>query len=197
MSLEKNPGQSYASLRLEWEPNPLVVDALKWMPLPCGRALDIGAGALSDTRYLLQAGMTVDAVDTDPLIMSVAAELNHRHLKAVHDDVRHIVIEPEAYALVVAVHVLPFLPRVDLPVVISAIIDGLADDGIFCGTLFGVRDGWAGKRPLVTFLTESEVVAYFSRLLRITFSEAEYDGIDALGKPKHWHVFRLILRKSA
>ncbi|MET4716102.1 hypothetical protein ABIF63_000205 [Bradyrhizobium japonicum] len=189
--------QSYASLRLNRKPNPLVVDALKSMPFRCGRALDIGAGALSDTRHLLQAGMTVDAVDTDPLTAKLAARLGHPCLNAMHEDVRRIAIPPAAYALIVAIHVLPFLPRVECSAIISAIINGLADDGILCGTLFGVRDGWAGNRALMTFVSKSEAASYFTHLLPIVFSEAEYDGIDAYDRPKHWHVFRFILRKPS
>ncbi len=196
MSPAEDRRETYAALRLEGEPNRLVVDGQKVMPVRCGRALDIGAGALANSRYLLQAGMTVDAVDTDPLTRRLAAALNHPRLNAIHRDVRFIPMELGAYSLIVAIHVLPFLPREAFSAVIPAIVDGLADNGILCGTLFGVRDGWAGKRPL-TFLTKSEVVTYFSRLQPIIFSEAEYDGVDAQNGPKHWHVFRFILQKSA
>jgi SAM-dependent methyltransferase len=192
--MTKNWQESYASLRVAREPNSLVVDAFKLVPIRHRRALDIGAGALSDTRYLLQAGMTVDAVDTDPLTRRLAAELNHPHLNAIHNDVRRITLEADAYALIVAIHVLPFVPRPDLSAVISAIVDSLTGEGILCATLFGDRDGWAGKRPL-TFLTKSEAVICFSGLLPISFSETEYDGFDAVGEPKHWHVFRFILQK--
>ena len=41
-------------------------------------------GALSDTRYILQAGMTVDAVDTDPLTVKLGAKLNHPRLNVIH-----------------------------------------------------------------------------------------------------------------
>jgi tellurite methyltransferase len=182
---------------LDREPNPLVVEALKLMPFQCGRALDIGAGAPSDARYLLQAGMTVDAVDTDPLTMRLAAGLNHPRLNAIHEDVRRTAIPPAVYALIVAVHVLPFLPRVEFPATIAAITDGLIDEGVLCGTLFGVRDGWAGERAFMKFLSKSEAVSYFAQLLPVIFSEDEYDGIDAQDRPKHWHVFRFILRKPS
>lgn len=197
MGLATNRPESYASLRLNREPNRLVVDAHKLTPFKCGRALDIGAGALSNSRYLLQAGMTVDAVDTDPLMARLAARFNHPHLNAMHGDVRRIAIPSSVYALVVAIHVLPFLARVEFPAVISAISNGLADEGILCGTLFGVRDGWAGKRAFMTFVSKSEAVSYFAHLLPIAFSEDEYDGIDAHDRPKHWHVFRFILRKPS
>jgi hypothetical protein len=192
-----NRQRSYASLRLDREPNPLVVEALKQVPFRYGRALDIGAGALSDTRYLLQAGMSVDAVDIDPFTLRLAARLKHPCLNAIHEDVRRTAIAPAVYALIVAVHVLPFLPRVDLRTTISVITDGLVEEGVLCGTLFGDRDGWVGKKSLITFVSKSEAASYFAHLLPAIFSEDEYDGIDAQDRPKHWHVFRFILRKPS
>lgn len=197
MKLLANRQRSYASLRSEREPNPLVVEALKQVPFQHGRALDIGAGALSDTRYLLQAGMSVDSIDIDPFTLRLAARLKHPCLNVIHDDVRHTAIAPASYALIVAVHVLPFLPRVDLRTTISAITDGLVEKGVLCGTLFGDRDGWVGKKPLVTFVSKSEAASYFGHLVPIIFSEDEYDGIDAQDRPKHWHVFRFIRQKPS
>jgi Methyltransferase domain len=164
---------------------------------PTYRALDVGAGALSDTRYLLQAGMTVDAVDTDPLTVRLGAKLNHPRLNVIHQDVRRTTIPTAVYALIVAIHVLPFLPRFEFSQSISAIVNGLADEGILCGTLFGIRDGWAGKRALMTFVSKSEADSYLAHLRPIIFSEDEYDGSDAQDRPKHWHVFRFILRKPS
>lgn len=46
-------------------------------------------------------------------------------------------------------------------------------------------------------LVRAEAASYFTHLLPIVFSGVEYDGIDAHDRPKHWHVFRFILRKPS
>jgi trans-aconitate methyltransferase len=60
-------------LRRGRQPNTLVVRALEFVDQPSGHALDLGAGPLNDTRLLLQSGFAVDAVDRDPLMLSLAA----------------------------------------------------------------------------------------------------------------------------
>jgi SAM-dependent methyltransferase len=87
---ESSGRPSYASLRVGRLPNQLLVDALDLLDVREGRALDIGAGPLNDTRFLLQAGLAVDAVDTDPLILSAASTLKDRRLNAIVDDICNV-----------------------------------------------------------------------------------------------------------
>ncbi len=187
--------KSYAALRTDRPPNGLILYVLDLLGNKRGRALDIGAGPLNDTRLLLQAGMTVDAIDTDPLILSAASHLNNPRLTAVLDDIRSFRIEPAAYSLIVAIHTLPFLRRADLPRVMSSIVGGLVKNGILCCTFFGGVDSWAKNRPRMTFLSRSEIQPLVTGLHPVEFSELAYDGADAEGKPKHWHIFRCIFRK--
>jgi SAM-dependent methyltransferase len=187
--------KSYALLRRGRQPNTLVVRALEFVDQPSGHALDLGAGPLNDTRLLLQAGFAVDAVDRDPLMLSLAARLNDRRLNAIHDDIRNFAIEPERYSLIVAINTLPFLLRSDLTEVLAAIIGGLARNGILCCTLFSVDDSWAECKPYMTFLTRDEVEGFFTELRPLEFTERVYDGVDADNSPKHWHIFRCIYQK--
>jgi SAM-dependent methyltransferase len=177
------------------EPSSLLIDALAMLTERTGRALDIGAGPLNDTRFLLRAGFAVDAVDHDPVILSLASKINERQLNAIHGDIRDLRIARESYTIAVAIHVLPFLLRSDLVVVISSIIDGLVDGGVLCCTLLGADDSWAAQRPRMTFLSRSEIDTLFSPLRWLACSELRYIGTDAQEQPKHWHVFRCILRK--
>jgi trans-aconitate methyltransferase len=187
--------QSYAFLRAGRKPNPLVADAVNLLDDKHGRALDIGAGPLNNTRFLLDAGFSVDAIDTDPFFLSLASALNNRRLNAVLADIRNAWIAPDAYSLIVAIHILPFLPRADLPWIMSSIVDGLAKNGILCCTFFGVRDSWAQRGRRMIFLSRSEISPFLTGLKQIEFSELVYDGADAQNRPKHWNIFRCILRK--
>jgi SAM-dependent methyltransferase len=165
------------------------------LPVRNGRALDIGAGPLNDSLFLLRAGLSVDAVDSDPHTLSLASELSNPRLNVVRADIRDVRIVPDAFSLVVAIHVLPFLPRADLLRTLPAIIEGLSEGGILCCTFLGPDDSWAQLRPHMTFLSRSEVSGLLSQLQPVVFSEQKYQGANAKDEPKRWHVFRGIFRK--
>jgi SAM-dependent methyltransferase len=189
--------ETYASLRAGREPNLLLLQALDILKVRNGRALDIGAGPLNDTRFLLRAGFSVDAVDRDPHTRALAAGLRDPRFKFVHADIRDVPIEANAYSLMLAIHVLPFLPRTDLPRIISSMVDGLCQGGILCCTFLGPDDSWAQKRPHMAFYARSELDSLFSRLQSIVVSDCAYDGTNAKDEPKRWHVLRCIFRKEA
>lgn len=187
--------ETYASLREGRDPNLLLVQALGILKVRSGHALDIGAGPLNDTRFLLRAGFSVDAVDRDPYTLSLATELRDPRFRFVHADIRDVPIAAAAYSLIAAIHILPFLPRADLPRILSSIIDGLSRGGLLCCTFLGPEDSWARQRPHMTFFSYGELQSIFSGLEPIVFSDCQYDGINAKGEPKRWHVLRCILRK--
>jgi tellurite methyltransferase len=189
---------TYAALRAGSEANPFVIDALSHLPMDGGRrALDIGAGPLNDTRFLLGASFSVDAVDRDPLAARLAGEIDDRRLDFVQADICDFDIAPGTYALIVAIHALPFLERDDLFRLVPRLVDGLAKDGVLCCTMFGREDGWAACRPRMTFLSRPEVEALFRPLEPLSIAEMRYDGVTANSRAKHWHVMRCIFRRRA
>ncbi|MET8862804.1 class I SAM-dependent methyltransferase [Nonomuraea sp. NPDC004580] len=196
MDETEQAGLTYARLHPKSGPNSLVAEALDIVRAPSGRALDIGAGPLNDTSYLLQAGLEVEAVDTDPYTLTLAAEMNDPRLTVVHADVRDVTIAPAAYRLVVAIHLFPFLPRADLGQVAHAITDGLCGGGVLCCTFLGREDSWARTRPHMTFMSAAQVLRAFPHLRLVTLREERYDGLTAARQPKRWHVFRCLFRKD-
>jgi trans-aconitate methyltransferase len=188
---------TYAALRAGSDANPFLIDALSHLPMGCSRALDIGAGPLNDTRLLLGVGLSVDAVDHDPLVARLAGEIDDRRLDFIQADIRDFNIARGAYALIVAIHALPFLERDDVFRLVPRLVDGLAHDGILCCTMFGPEDGWAACRPRMTFLSRSSVEALFRPLEPLSIAETRYDGVTANSRAKHWHVMRCIFRRRA
>lgn len=186
---------SYAALRAHREPNALLVRAVHEIGTARGRALDIGAGPLNDSAYLVRAGFSVQAVDPDPQTRALAAGLGTSDLEVVQADIRDFPIAAGSYSLIVAIHVLPFVPRSDLVRAAASIVAGLAPGGVLCATFLGLDDTWAGRRPLVNFLSRRQVEDLLSPLEPVELSEVRYDGINARGGPKRWHVHRCIHRQ--
>lgn len=88
---------------------------------------------------------------------------------------------------------LPFVPVDAFGGVWSKIVASLRPRGRFCGQLFGDRDSWAADG--VTCFTRAEVDQLLSGLAIELLDEEERDSADALGNPKHWHVFHVVARK--
>ena len=191
------PPVSYAEHGRERDPSGIVVEAVSHLGACNGRALDIGAGSLSSSRYLLAAGFDVDAVDPDPYTGERAAQLDDARLHVYRTDIRDMHIAPNNYSLAVAVHILHLLRRGDLDPVVRAVVDGLTERGILCVTFLGPRDAWAPTPWRATVLSRDELNALIAGLDVIRLEELEYDGTDVLGRPKRWHTYRCILRKSA
>ncbi|MFA4954947.1 MAG: class I SAM-dependent methyltransferase [Patescibacteria group bacterium] len=160
-----------------------------------GRAIDIGGGALKDTRYLLEQGFEVTVIDKEELMAQVA--------RAIHSVKLHFVITAfvdfdfpkNTFDLASAMFALPFNPPDTFEAVIQKIKASLVPGGIFCGQLFGAHDEWSSN-PDMTFHTKEQAEKLFSDLKIIELAEEERDGKLANGTPKHWHVFNFIVRQK-
>jgi SAM-dependent methyltransferase len=175
--------------------HPLLREALRRTGIDSGRALDLGAGAHGESRFLAARGLSVDAVDQDPIAVRLGRSAALPGLTVHQRDVRDFPIRADTYDVVVALHVLPFLPGADLPAVASAIVAGLRPGGVLCVTLFGPRDSWVTGPEPVTGTTEREAAALFPGMQPLHHVEREHDGPDAEGTPKHWHVLGQVLRR--
>jgi trans-aconitate methyltransferase len=171
------------------------VEAVSSLDRSDGTALDIGAGSLNSTRYLLSAGFTVHAVDADPYTAELAAQLDNRRLAMHCADVLDVPVPHRTFDLIVAIHILHLLPRRDLDTIVPRLVSGLADGGVLCATFVGIRDTWAATPWRATALRRDEIVDLISDLSVIRLDELEYDGVNVLGQRKHWHTQRCLLRK--
>ncbi|WP_164478268.1 class I SAM-dependent methyltransferase [Mycolicibacterium stellerae] len=189
---------SYAALCDTRKTHPLLAYALRRTGLRTGRALDIGAGAFGDTRYLLDCGFDVDAVDPDPVATELAKGVvsGRSRFTMVADEIQNHRIIPDAYSLVVALHVLPFIPVDAIDRVADDIVSGLRPGGVLCCTHFGVRDSWVISDLPINGVTERRAAQLFTGLQPIYFGVSEHDGFDVEGNPKHWHVLRQVLIKA-
>lgn len=162
-----------------------------------GRALDLGCGAGRDTKFLLEEGFDVVAVDKAEKALEYLKGFPQEHLEIQLSSFENFDFEEEKYDLVNAQFSLPFTDRDRFSEVFRKVKASLKSGGIFVGQLFGVNDDWY-KSPTTrtTFHTIEEARALFSDMEVLKFVEKDYDGTIADGTPKHWHTFHVLARKK-
>jgi tellurite methyltransferase len=175
-------------------PRHLLVKALPYVKTK-DNAVDLGAGALNDTVYLLSDGFNhVTAVDKEPVAKEIAIQLPPEKFQYVISSLEKYAFPIESFDLVSAQYALPFIPSEHFDEVWGLIRKSLKTDGIFTGQLFGDRDEWSGSKNM-TFHTVVEARKLLSDFELISFEEEEADKATAAGIMKHWHVFHFIARK--
>lgn len=157
-------------------------------------ALDIGAGSLIDSKYLLEQGFEVTAFDNSPPFADLAAAITNPKFQYQVCDFNDFEYQPNHYDLASAMYSLPFCNPAYFNEVFSKIKNSLTKDGIFCGQFFGINDEWNGHKNLI-FHTKNQVLELLSDLEIVYLDEFEKDRNLANGTPKHWHAFDIIARK--
>jgi SAM-dependent methyltransferase len=162
-----------------------------------GEALDLGAGAGRDTRYLLAHGFQVTAVDSDPNAVALLESSAQPDLRVMQTSFADFAFA--TYDLINAQFALPFLPASQSRAVFERVKTALRPGGVFAGQFFGVHDQWntPDRNQDMTFLTRVEAAERLRDLEVLTFDEEDADSHTADGSPKHWHVFHVLARKPA
>lgn len=157
-------------------------------------ALDLGCGVGRDTRFLLDLGFTVTAIDIDPQAQLAMSRLPHQdRFRYVHSTFKDF--QPETYQLINAQWSLPYVDPDAFDPVFKKVIGSLEPGGVFTGQLFGVNDSWNASGLKFTFHTEDAAMKLFNDMELVEFNIVDSDGVTARGNPKHWHVFHIIARK--
>ena len=194
-----NWGQFY-SFTKDSPPWPLLMRAAALAPRE-GRALDLGAGAGRDTRYLLEQGFHVTAVDAEPRAVGLLSALpwpadRLRIVQSPFEDF-DFAGAGAPYDLISAQFALPFIPKAHFAGVFERLKASLSPRGVFAGHFFGVNDEWNAAHRDMTFLTRVEAEALLRDLDTVELTEEDADGHKADGSPKHWHVFHILARRPA
>lgn len=177
------------------EPRPLLVQTVGIRPSP-GDALELGAGAGNEVRYLLDQGYRVTAVDADAGGVERLRALDHPNLRVVQSRYDQFTFEPDTYDLVSAQYALPFNPAATFDAMFSRLRRSIRPGGLFSGNLFGDRDEWNTPGSGKTFLRRDDAIRLFDGFELLLFEEHEEDRELAQGgPPKHWHVFDIIARR--
>ena len=158
------------------------------------KAIDIGGGALKDTRYLLEQGFDVTVVDKADLMEKEAEVIKSSKLHYFVSSFADFDFPKNEYNIASAMYALPFNPPESFDTVFAKIKQSIVKGGIFCGQCFGVRDEWSTNHKM-TFHTKEQVENLLSDMEVILLDEEEKDDKTANGTPKHWHIFHFIAKK--
>ena len=179
----------YHQLTKNRAPSPLLKEALNFVK-DKNSALDLGAGALVDSKFLLSTGFKkVTAVDF--VSFEAINDLRFIFIKSSFNDYD---FPDRKFDLINANFALPFNDPKNFDSVWEKMINSLVVGGIFSGQLLGVNDSWASNLSM-TFHTKDQIEKLIEGVEIIKLEEIDRDGSMAVGDTKHWHIFPLILRK--
>lgn len=158
-------------------------------------ALDLGAGGLMDSAFLVQSGFKyVEAVDAEPAVADIGKKMGNEKINIIVSRFEDFDFKHEQYDLVHARVSLPFIAPENFDDVIEKIKKSLKPEGVLVADFFGNNDGWVGREG-VTCVTKKELEFLLQGMNILSFDETEGDGTTAAGEPKHWHIFHITAQK--
>jgi len=193
--MAKPDWQGYYAQTKGRPPSRLLVDALAYVPNK-GKAIDIGGGALKDSRYLLSQGFEVTDLDNQEIPPELLDGIDRHRFHHVQSSFGDFNFPKEEYDIASAMFSLPFNPPETFDRVFNSIKQSLRVGGVLCGNLFGIRDEWSAMTGM-TFHAIERAKTLLSDMEVLFFEEREYEGTLANGTPKHWHVFDFIAKRIA
>jgi len=192
--MTKENWAEFYKITKERPPSNLLIKALD-LVLKKDNAIDIGAGSLKDTVYLLQEGFDVTAVDKSPLILEESKVINQEKLHVFNSSYEDFDFPKNKFDIASAMFALPFAQPETFDLVFKKIKNSLNLGGIFCGQFFGIKDEWSSNTNM-TFHTKDEIEKLFKDFEIILLNEEEKNGLTAMGQMKHWHIFHFIAKKK-
>lgn len=188
--------RDYVNKTKDNPPRPLLVSAMD-LVLHKDNALDLGAGALIDSKYLLDQGFKhVIALDAENIAQDIFNTLSQDRLEYKISTFDNYEFPENTFDLINAQYALPFNPKATFNQMFEKLKKSLKKDGVFTGQFFGEKDSWNTSDTRLTFHTCKEAWKLLEGLEVLVFNEEEQDERPAIGDLKHWHVFHVIAKKS-
>lgn len=158
-------------------------------------ALDLGCGDGRDTIELLRRGWRVLAIDaTAEAIARLLARPDLPEGALLEARVERFEdFQPPACDLINASFSLPLCEPARFPAVWARLTAAIRPGGRFAGQLYGPQDAWAGRG--VTTHDRTAIDSLCAGFRAEKLDEIVEAGTTALGKPKRWHIFHLVLAK--
>jgi tellurite methyltransferase len=194
MKRENPYWERYYNMMQSKPPSELLMQAIS-LSLRKEFALDLGCGAGNDTKFLLEQGFEVTAIDKDLHAIRRLLQWKHPLLHVIHSSFEDADLLQNKYDLVNAQLALPFNPPETFVDVFTCVKGSMRSGGIFTGHFLGIHDAWNKTGNVMTFLTRQEVEQLLQDLHILFLEEKERDRFTMMG-PKHWHVFEIIAQRA-
>lgn len=177
--------QEFYAITKDKPPSPLLVKADAFVQNK-EHALDLGAGALKDTKFLIAQGFKmVTVVDKESLEETDIKELPQSRINLVKSSFEDFTFPIEEYDIINAQYSLPFNSPQSFNFVFNKLKNSLKVNGIFTGQFFGVHDEWSGQKLDMAFHNLQQVKALLSDMEILEIEEVDKDSRLANGTPKH------------
>jgi tellurite methyltransferase len=187
---------AYIEARRFDPPRPLLIKAAE-LAHRKAQALDVGAGALNATKYLLSAGFKhVTALDASPHAQKIAEELPRERVTFVLSRFEDFDFTENYYDLINAEFSIPFVDSAYFMPMFRKLLHSVRRGGIFTGQLFGTNDSWNVENSGMTFHTRAKVEEFFRDFELLQLEEEDHPGTTKLGEPKHWHIFHIVAARK-
>jgi hypothetical protein len=174
-------------------PNEELVNALSAYNPNRSIALDLGAGNMRDSKFLVSQGFQrVVAVDTSPLVLNYAVP----GIEVQISDINQFCAVPGTVDLVVSFNSLFFLPNKKLMELFLRVYQCMAPGAYFVFNALGPEDGWVkeGRKDVYPIPLE-KLSLYVSPFKVVEANEVKGYGKTTRGREKFWHVWRVVLRR--
>ena len=187
--------QKFYEITKNRPPSDLLIRAMNFVEKR-DNALDLGSGALKDSKYLVKAVFKkVFAVDQEKPPADILQEIAGEHIISVITKFDEFEFPPNKFDLINAQYSLPFNSPTSFPKVWDNIKNSLSPRGVFTGQFFGDRDEWNNSDTSMIFNSRKQAEQLLADLEVLELTEEEKDGQTADGSPKYWHVFHVIAKR--
>lgn len=158
-------------------------------------AIDLGAGAGNDAKFLLEKGFKVTCIDKEEkskdIIMSQITQ--NENLKFELQEFENIKLHKAD--LIYSCFSLHFCNPEKFNDMMNEIINNINTNCFFVGNFLGEEDGWHGNDKM-TFLLKERVLDYFKDFEIKYYAEKKYVKDAVIGGKKNWHVFEIMAMKK-
>ena len=175
--------------RVAEKPNSLVENALEKYVIGRSAVLDLGAGNLRDTKFLLNFGFEcivgVDKSNESQNYLVPGIELHILPIEQYQ-------ISSNSFNLIVSCNTLFFIDASEIKLIFERVFQGLRRDGIFVCNVLGEEDEWVVEGRSVSCFTKTMLLSLCADFQVLNISDVNYH---TLTRPKHWHLWNISVAK--
>ena len=158
-------------------------------------AIDLGAGAGNDAKYLLEKGFKVICIDKEERSkeITISQVTQNENLKFELQEFENLKLDKAD--LIYSCLSLHFCKPNKFDNMMNEITNNINKNGFFVGNFLGQEDGWYGNE-MMTFLPKEKVLSYFKDFEIKYYAEKKYVKDAVIGGKKNWHVFEIMAMKK-